>query len=49
MKQITLKTAKIMIERAIIKVEEIEVPVVVSIVDARIICFGGGCSIIMNN
>lgn len=35
-KQITLKTAKIMIERAIMKAEEIEVPVVVSIVD------GGG-------
>lgn len=33
-KQITLKTAKIMIERAIVKAEEIEVPVVVSIVDA---------------
>ena len=33
-KQITLKTAKLMIEKAIIKAEEIEVPVVVSIVDA---------------
>lgn len=32
-KQITLKTAKIMIERAIIKAKETEVPVVVSIVD----------------
>ncbi|MEI6856676.1 heme-binding protein [Psychrilyobacter sp.] len=33
-KQITLKAAKIMIERAIIKAEETEVPAVVSIVDA---------------
>lgn len=33
-KQITLKTAKIMIEKAIIKAEEIKVPVVISIVDA---------------
>jgi uncharacterized protein GlcG (DUF336 family) len=33
-KQITLKAAKIMIEKAIVKAEETEVPVVVSIVDA---------------
>jgi len=33
-KQITLKTAKIMAEKALAKAEEIKVPVVVSVVDA---------------